>query len=191
MSRLSSRFSLPPHAVAWTFLIVGCDIRDEQPRVESDSPWLEAVARRIEADATGETATGSDIRLPAEPITDFASGARRAAVERLPLLLVFQARWCRWSGEVVETLRSDARLSDDAGRFVCATVDADHDAAVCRSFGVTMFPTVIVLDETGRERFRATGRGARRNLSAALAAALDPGLRVGSLPDARPGRSSQ
>lgn len=191
MSPFLSRFSLPLHAVAWTFVIAGCDIRDEQPRVESESPWLEAAARRIEAEAAGEIATGSDARLPAEQITDFASGARRAAVERLPLLLVFQARWCRWSGEVVETLRDDARLRDDAGRFVCATVDADHDAAVCRSFGVAMFPTVIVLDPAGRERFRATGRGARRNLSAALAAALDPGVRVGSLPDARPGRSSQ
>lgn len=176
---------------AWPLLVAGCDIRDEEARAGSDSTWLEAVAHRIATDAAADTAAGPGSGVPAECVEEFAPAARRAALERLPLLLVFRAGWCRWSGSLLETIRDDPRLPAASGRFVCATVDADRDAAACRSFGVTIFPTVIVLDETGRERFRATGRRARDNLPAAFAAALGPAIRVGSLPPTDPRRSLQ
>jgi len=177
-------------AAASAAAATGCDIRDEQARVGVDSPWLEAAAQRITAGPAAVPAASSG-RLPQESIESFQAGARRAAAERLPLLLVFRAGWCRWSSGLVEAVEADSQLVAGAGRFVCATVDADHDAEVCRSFGVSVFPTVIVLDESGREKFRATGRGARRNLPAAFAAAVDPSLRLGSLPAAASGRSSR
>ncbi len=168
----------------------GCEIRDEQASVGVNSPWLEAAAQRITAGPDTVALAGSG-RLSPESIESFQAGARRAAAERLPLLLVFRAGWCRWSGGLVEAIEGDDQLVTGSGRFVCATVDADHDAEVCRSFGVSVFPTVIVLDESGREKFRATGRYARRNLPAAFAAAVDPSLRLGSLPAAASGRSSR
>ena len=62
-------------------------------------------------------------------------------------------------------------------------VDADRDAATCRSFGVQIFPTAIVLDRDRRERFRASGLAAREGLAVAVEAALDdPPRRIASQP---------
>jgi predicted DsbA family dithiol-disulfide isomerase len=48
------------------------------------------------------------------------------------------------------------------------TIDADRDAATCRDFGVTAFPTVVVIDAEGQERYRATGAEAAVDLAATL-----------------------
>ena len=58
------------------------------------------------------------------------------------------------------------------GRVICASIDADRDAAVCRSFGVAAFPTVIVLDADRREEFRASGAAAHQGLATALEGVL-------------------
>ena len=106
-------------------------------------------------------------------VDGYAAGSRRAADAGLPMLLVFQASWCRWSGELVAGTLADARLAGLSGRFVAVSVDADRDAATCRSFGVQIFPTAIVLDRDRRERFRASGLAAREGLAVAVEAALD------------------
>ena len=71
-------------------------------------------------------------------------------------------------------------------RAVCVLIDADRDAETCRTLGVKGFPTLLVLDPDGTERFRATGRTLPDTLAAALATAFEP-RRVATVPaDAAP-----
>lgn len=168
-------------------LVGGCEVRDEEARTGPPAAWYETIARRLDsrpAEPRVRTPTGGAV----ECLDGFAAGARRARDGGLPMLLVFRAAWCRWSGDLVESVVGDARMASAAGRIVCVSVDADREPAICRSFGVQTFPTVLVLDSDRKERFRATGAEARRGLAAALEAACQPeeGPRVADLPGTNP-----
>jgi hypothetical protein len=166
-------------------LLPGCEVRDEEVRTGPSAAWLETMARRL-GDTPGKVTSRTDGGV--ECIDGFAAGSRRAADAGLPMLLVFRAGWCRWSGTLVASVLADERIAAASGRIVCIAIDADREAAVCRSFGVRTFPTLIVLDADRRERFRATGAAARRGLAAALETAVAPATgRVAELPD-RPAR---
>lgn len=159
----------------------GCEVRDEEARAGPSAAWFETMARRLsegQAAVRGRAATGG-----VEWVDGFAVGSRRAADGGLPMLLVFRAAWCRWSGDLVDTALAEERMAAVAGRVVCISIDADREPEICRSFGILAFPTVIVLDTERRERFRATGAAARRGLASALEAAVaPPGRRVAELP---------
>jgi thiol:disulfide interchange protein len=152
--------------------LVGCDVRDEpvQPAA-ADSIWplvaQEATIRQTSP--RGEHAPKPGI----EYVEGYEAGRRRAETEQLPMLIVFRAAWCRWSCEFAQGALTDRGVVSLARRFVCVTADADRDAATCKAFGVSGFPTVVVLDAQGRERFRATGSSAAGGLATALRAVLD------------------
>jgi hypothetical protein len=162
----------------------GCELLDEQAPSGGAAAWAPAIAQRLATPASSRdlTALAAD---RVECVEGFAAGARRAADAGLPLLLIFRASWCPWSDEFLATAVTHADLLSAADRFVCASVDADRDAAVCRSFGVRSFPTIVALDATQRERLRATGASAREHLTAAVAALFtDPSPRVAGDPSA-------
>lgn len=150
----------------------GCDVRDEPVATVTDSAaWPTAAPGRQagpDADADGR---GTRV----DYVEAYETAAGRAAADRRPLLLVFGAAWCRWSGELARGTLADPAVVERTRRFVCAFVDADREPKTCRAFGVTAFPTVIVVDADGRERFRATGTGRVDGLAAALDAVPTPG----------------
>lgn len=155
--------------------VAGCDVRDEpvQPAA-TDSIWP-LVAQEVtlrQATARGDQAPAVGI----EYVEGYEAGRRRAETEHLPMLIVFRAAWCRWSCEFAQGALADRSVVALARRFVCVTADADRDAATCKAFGVSGFPTVVVLDAGGRERFRATGSSAAGGLATALRAVLDDPL---------------
>jgi hypothetical protein len=138
-------------------------VRDEEVRPAALPrlwPAASQDATRIDTDRRPET-TGRGI----EYVEGYAAGRRRATAEGLPMLIVFRATWCRWSGELTKGPLADRGVIAAAQRFVCVTVDADRDADTCRDFGVSGFPTIIVLDTAGAERFRATGTAAAARLA--------------------------
>jgi len=155
----------PAWSLAVAALAAGCELRDEEPRSGPAFPWPTLVADRLAEPV-------ADATLPGRPRIDFvdgfAAGSRRAAEAQRPLLVVFRASWCRWSGDFQTRLAADERLATLADDVVWATVDADREADACRSFGVSGFPTVILLDAEGEELFRATGGAAAAGLAAAL-----------------------
>lgn len=168
-------------AVGCGLLAVGCDVRDEQARSGPATPWLESTARRLQAPLPTEVTRPVGGRL--ECSAGYEAGSRRATEAGLPLVLVFRASWCRWSGGLLTAMVADDRLAALNGRFVCVSIDADREAATCRSFGVSGFPTVILLDADRREQFRATGAAARLGLAAAVESAVRrPRSRVAGLP---------
>jgi hypothetical protein len=135
--------------------VVGCNIHDEavQTLVTSRS-WRATSETTGRRDTLGsEPAVGTRI----EYVEGYEAGLRRASNSGLPMLLVFRASWCRWSGELAKGSLANRDLVAISRRFVCVTIDADRDTATCTTFGVSGFPTVILVDQEGQARFRATG----------------------------------
>ncbi len=147
----------------------GCEVRDEEL-----SPRSRAVTWRPDTLPTSSLMV--DGLSEGHEAISFAEGYAAAreqagALDR-PLLLVFRAAWCRWSGEFAQGPLAAHRVITMSRQFVCATVDADRDAETCRTFGVSGFPTVLLLDAKGQECFRATGVTATSGLPQAMAALL-------------------
>ena len=164
--------SLWPPVLVAVVLAPGCDIRDEPVRSgAADSLWPVVAERAV---AARELPLHEPHARPGiECVEGYQAGLRRAETEKLPMLLVFRASWCRWSCELAQGPLADRRVVALAKRFVCVTVDADRDAATCKKFGVSGFPTVLVIDAAGSERFRATGSSAANGLATALRTVLD------------------
>jgi hypothetical protein len=148
----------------------GCDIRDEVPRSLEPQPLLGA---GIVAGLRGPPAI--------EYVGGYEAGRQRAESDGRPLLLVCTAKWCRFSADMTQQTLRDPGLVALSRRAVCVLIDADRDAATCRTLGVKGFPTLLVLDPDGTERFRATGRASPDTLAAALATAFEP-RRVATVP---------
>jgi hypothetical protein len=162
-------------------LAAGCEVRDEQARSGPATPWLESTVRRLAAPAASDVARPTGGRV--ECCDGFEAGSRRALEAGLPLVLVFRATWCRWSGDLAETVLADSRLAALGGRFVCVSIDADREPAICRSFNVGEYPTLVVLDANRQEQFRAAGAAAHLGLAAAVETVLGrPRPRVAGLP---------
>jgi hypothetical protein len=168
-------------AAGGLLMAAGCDVRDEEllPR-PARAWWL--------PDSLPSSSLLVD-GLPAEhAAVNFAesydAARQQAAAGDRPLLLVFRAAWCRWSGEFSQGPLSERRVIAMSRQFVCTTVDADRDAAVCREFRVDAFPTVLLIDAGGQERFRASGVTATSQLPDAMAGVLGrPLLRTDRVAD--------
>lgn len=113
--------------------------------------------------------------VPADPATatieyveGYESGARRAAAEDRPMLVIFRAGWCRWSAELAQGPLADRRLVAHSRKFICVVIDADRHAADCKRFGVKEFPTVLLASSGGVEYRRWTGCPAVEDLLAAM-----------------------
>jgi len=132
--------------------VAGCEVRDELavPPVANwpAAPVIDARPLFPAADATPKAV---------EYVEGYDAGLRRAAEDGRPLLMVFRGSWCRWSAELTHGTLADAQIVGYSRRFVCVALDADRDAATCRRFAVDRFPTVLLLDAAGTERFRVTG----------------------------------
>ena len=152
----------------------GCDVRDEVAVAARASRWWPAADPAAGGPPLIGAAAGATATLPVEYVEGFEAGRRRAAEGGQPMLVIFRAAWCRWSGEFVQALASDARLVALSRRFVCVTVDADRDLRTCTGLGVDTFPTVLLFDAEGTERFRAAGASASDRLALAMRGLLDP-----------------
>jgi len=159
--RPSARYPVPRAillvAVPWVAIpwIAGCDIHDETVQTLAPSrSWRATSETTGRSDGLGtEPAVGTRI----EYVEGYEAGRRRANAGGRPMLLVFRASWCRWSGELAKGPLANGDLVALSRRFVCVTIDADRDTATCATFGVSGFPTVLLVDQEGHERFRATG----------------------------------
>lgn len=142
---------------------VGCDIRDESPRLPGLRPPM----------GDGIPAAGQTAPL-IEFVGGYEAGRQRALAEDRPLLLVCAASWCRFSTDLMQRTLREPRLVELSRRAVCVLLDADRDAETCRTLGVRAYPTLLVIDAAGTERLRITGRAAPAALATALERALEP-----------------
>ncbi len=164
MSGSPENRTTPGMAVALLVLATGCEVRDEQ----ATQPTLQWLAAAHVDGPPGVDNRRAAAALRIEYVEGYEAGLRRAADGGLPMLVVFRAAWCRWSGELAQGALTERQTVDLSRRFVCVIVDADRDEATCRRFGIGGFPTVVLIDASGEERFRATGSAAAGGLTAAM-----------------------
>ena len=85
---------------------------------------------------------------------------------RLPVLVDFWAEWCppcRWMEPVLEEL-----ATQQAGRLLVATVDADRNPGLVRRYGTLSLPSLLVFVD-GVEKARIVGAVPKRRLLTELA----------------------
>jgi thioredoxin-like negative regulator of GroEL len=160
-------------------MAVGCEIRDEPVRTTQQARlrWPDPVTRRLESDTDPAANTPSSTIAFVESC---AAGRRLAEAAGKPLLIIFRAGWCRWSAAFTQQTLVDPTIVALSERFVCVQVDADRDAEVCRQYGVTHFPTVLVLNPDDREVTRRSGHTVVADLQPLLRRALAADRLVGT-----------
>lgn len=86
---------------------------------------------------------------------DEAEAVALARREGRPLLVDFWADWCVACKELDKHVWSDPRVQDRASRFVALKLDGTDDSpafqALVEKYGVLGMPTVIFVDDRGRE----------------------------------------
>jgi len=151
---------------------IGCSMRDEQAVSGGESRWWSAARSGSGGAGLLPAATAPAAAAVIEYVEGFDAGSKRAAEAGLPIVVVFRAAWCRWSGELVQAAVANPQIVECSRRFVCVAVDADRHPDTCREFEVQAFPTVIVLDADRTERYRGTGSSAVAGLAAAMGEVL-------------------
>ena len=153
----------------------GCSVRDEQAAGGADSAWWATAAGGSRAGLIAESPAHAPAAAVIEYVDDLEAAGRKAAEAGLPMLVVFRASWCHWSGDLVKAVAGDPLIVAMSRRYVCVAVDADRHATDCEHHAVRAFPTVIILDSAGTERFRGTGSSAIGPLASAMTDVLAAG----------------
>ena len=74
-----------------------------------------------------------------------------------PVLVNFTATWCPWCRYMKHDVWTDPAVGRTlVSAFVPLELDVDHDGGVSARYGVDAVPTLLVIDQEGRER-RRTG----------------------------------
>lgn len=170
---------LLPVAVCLT--LVGCEIREEQVRASQSGRlrWPDPVTRRLESDgAPAAAAAGGTIAF----VESCDAGRRLADAAGKPLLIIFRAAWCRWSAAFTQQTLGDPGIVSLSEQFICVQIDADRNADVCRQYGVTQFPTVLILAPDNREVSRHSGHTLAADLQPLLHQALAAERLAGTRP---------
>jgi thiol-disulfide isomerase/thioredoxin len=90
---------------------------------------------------------------------DFASALGRAKGSKKLVFVDVYATWCGPCKLLDQDVYTDSTAAAAANRLVCRKVDAERGEgpALAERYAVHFYPTLLVLDDTGKERARQTG----------------------------------
>ena len=78
--------------------------------------------------------------------TDYREALQDSASRRLPVLVVFGARWCRYCRKMqAETFANPAVTARLADQFIPLYIDADAQGELVEKFKVSALPTVVII----------------------------------------------
>jgi thiol:disulfide interchange protein len=96
----------------------------------------------------------------ARPISwgaDYEQAVKQARAVGRPLMVDVSTSWCSACKRLDADVFSRADVAEVSKAFVCVRVDGDKRADLVRKFRVSGYPTVVFLDQDGRELGRARG----------------------------------
>jgi thioredoxin-like negative regulator of GroEL len=99
------------------------------------------------------SATKSDLNW----VSRFDQAAALAEKTGKPLLIEFGAGWCEPCKRMDRESWPDARVVELSRRYVCVSVDIDHDASAASRFHIDGVPTIILADPWAEPMVRHMG----------------------------------
>jgi thiol:disulfide interchange protein len=105
-------------------------------------------------------------------LSSMSSGLQAAQASKLPVVVDVGAKWCHWCTKLETESFPDRSVQALAGKFVWVRLDADVDQATLGQYQISMLPTILVLDASGREVSRLTAFATGPELAAFLKSAL-------------------
>lgn len=101
-------------------------------------------------------------------IDDLDAARAKAQKENRLLLVDFYADWCAPCRAMDAQVWNQPEVAELAARLVCARVDAVKFPAALQYYAVQGLPTMLFLDPTGREAYRALGFRSAADMAAIL-----------------------
>ncbi len=119
-------------------------------------------------------------RAPAEIswIENYAEGISKAKIANKPAMIDFYTEWCGWCKKLDKDTLSNPKVQDKLKEFTLLKLDAEvhHDTAA--EYGVTGYPTTLILDQKGKLILKQPGymppKGYLKFLDKAAAQAPEP-----------------
>jgi thiol-disulfide isomerase/thioredoxin len=74
-----------------------------------------------------------------------------------PILLDFQASWCAPCREMEKEVWTDQKLVEQSKKFVCISIDVDHNKEIAAQYNITVLPTIIFADPWGNKLTKNEG----------------------------------
>lgn len=114
---------------------------------------------------------------PARPaevrfMDDYSEALAVARRQGRPLLVFFEAEWCDHCRATRASVLSQSDVAGLSDRFVCVSINADRETAVCAEHRVAAYPTIEFLSPGGVPLNRVVGQPAAERLVSEMRAAL-------------------
>jgi thiol:disulfide interchange protein len=107
------------------------------------------------------------VKLPFERVawTDFGRGLELAAAENKPMMVAFVTGWCGYCRKMDRETWKDPEVLDALQEMVAVKVDAEEGVErngyrgvdLAARYGVGTYPTMLLIDGSGRELARTVG----------------------------------
>jgi thiol-disulfide isomerase/thioredoxin len=130
-----------------------------------NAPDAQARAEGAPNGSARETADPPRPQASRVPWTDFGTALGRARAENKPILATFVTDWCGYCRKMDQTTWRDASVIERLANVLAVRIDAEDrqerngysGVALADRYGVQGFPTLVVLDATGRLVSRTSG----------------------------------
>lgn len=144
--------------------------RAAAPAAVSESPSIAAPSAPVAWAPTPRPSTLPRSMTAAwrEGAAGFRSASEARAGARAPMLLYFHTDWCPWCKKLDQTVLATDTVADGLAGLLKVRInpeDSDEDQALARRFGVTGYPTVLVLGSGSESASRIPSSLKRGTLS--------------------------
>ncbi len=151
--------SLEDHA--WldgkAYRLVHLDSHGQSIAFEDFDPGFTEAEEKTQRDTLLPDKQAERAEAPVPFLHDYATAKAKASEEKKRLLVDFEATWCgpcKTMDELVYTAEAVVQAADG---IVAVKVDGDVSRDLAKQYKVGAYPTMILLDEGGREIRRAVG----------------------------------
>lgn len=94
---------------------------------------------------------------PLNFVEDYSEALEVSIRDSKPMLVFFTLPNCASSKRMYDTTFCDEEINRLSSRFVCVRIDGAKEGELCRSKGITSFPTILFLNSREQELSRLSG----------------------------------
>lgn len=122
-----------------------------------DKPVTKAADRKPD-DMLAPERSRPRTKVPLEWSHSLAPALAKAKAEKKLVFIDFETTWCGPCKSMDEWIWTDADVAAAmAGKYISVKLDGDIEKAIVKKYNVVGYPTMLVIDETGKEIWRAVG----------------------------------